>query len=74
VNKKKEGGVMNNSIEKFRQRQSGKVEGDYICPQCREKTVLSSGFSGNPFCWGVCYRYFTWEQIRGAQNEPRRTN
>ena len=40
------------------------IEGDYVCPECGEKTILPSGFNGNPFCWGTCYHYFRWEQIK----------
>lgn len=54
---------MGKSLERFRMRQTSLKEGDYVCPECGEKTILTSGFSGKPFCWGNCYHYFRWEQI-----------
>ena len=43
---------------------SDNEEGKYMCPECKEMTVLSSGFSGDPFCWGKCYHYFSWDKIQ----------
>ncbi len=35
----------------------------YGCPECGLATVASSGFSGNPFCWGICSQYFDWDEV-----------
>ena len=40
-----------------------KVQLQFKCPECNEQTIMSSGFNGNPFCWGKCYHYFKWEHI-----------
>lgn len=37
----------------------------YFCPLCGGP-VHSSGFSGNPFCWGKCYRYFQYADLLKA--------
>lgn len=55
---------MGESLKVFRKRQTSLQEGDYVCPECGEKTILTSGFNGNPFCWGKCYHYFGWKEIQ----------
>lgn len=57
---------MSESLEVFRKTLgfTGREKGDYYCPECGEKTILSSGFSGKPFCWGKCYHYFPWDSIK----------
>lgn len=55
---------MGESLELFKKYHPNLEKGDYICPVCGEQTILTSGFSGNPFCWGRCYHYFNWKEIK----------